>query len=275
MDLHIPSNDEKWTIKSLDVHEERQKNYLEDEREKAVFQILSDLHVIFDLCRLVLDYANTLNFILRAKDSKAEFRIPRYCATLSTVIKSIPNVVTHLELSYSRSVIEPLVSYLMHHKGNPGTFPNIPWRSESLLECGVDSYDVHLLSQLSWQDLGNFIMLANYLDIRCLFHISCAYVASLIKRQRLENSALILTSHKVAIDLTNSYIDSYIDLTNSYIDPYIDFGFHANTDIEMIPRDKWRLQEDQVWCDVCGNLNERFNGQISCSACGHPLFFVK
>lgn len=89
-----------------------------------------------------------------------------------------------------------IVEYMNHHKGTePAIIPK-PLRAKTMKEVVQDPWDAPFIDETvnkKRQDLYDFILATNYVDIPSALHLGCAKVASMIKGQPLEKIKDILT----------------------------------------------------------------------------------
>ena len=77
------------------------------------------------------------------------------------------------------SVLEHVVKYMKYHFGNPPKEIEKPLKSQNMAEV-VSAWDADFVN-VDQELLFEFILAANYMDIKPLLDLTCAKVASLIK----------------------------------------------------------------------------------------------
>lgn len=136
--------------------------------------------------------------VLQAENTS--FKIERKVAYLSKLVKTaLQQDKTATEVKV-RGIKDPkilgyIVEYMKHHQGKPGTIVEKPLRSKVMSEVCEDKWDAQFIDgfdKRSNQELYDLILGVNYMDIKCLLHLACAKVASLIKGQPLEKIKDIL-----------------------------------------------------------------------------------
>ena len=96
-----------------------------------------------------------------------------------------------------------LMSYLTRKNGNDTPIIEKPLRSKVMKDvCKHDPLDADFIDEVgvSKQDLYDLILMANYMDLKCLLHLGCAKVASMIKGKPLEEIKSILSTGEVKDD---------------------------------------------------------------------------
>merc|ERR1712173_241490 len=109
---------------------------------------------------------------------------------------SIIEEITTLTRSRSKvqaDILELIVSYLKHHKGQvPQEIAN-PIRSVKMEKIVEDEWDAKFINGLSKKTVFQIILGANYMDIKSLLHLGCAKIATLIKGKSPEEIKKILS----------------------------------------------------------------------------------
>lgn len=105
-------------------------------------------------------------------------------------------------------ILELVAKYMEHHKGVEQKLIEKPLRSKVMKDVCSDPWDAKFIDEVGEkrQQLYDLILAANYLDIRCLLHLGCAKVASLIKGQPLEKVKEILDPKQGAGTTTASAV---------------------------------------------------------------------
>jgi len=135
---------------------------------------------------------------LIAKDGKTSFEVDKKHAFVSNLVKtSLENDgnATQLDIpGVSGPILEKVVEYVNHHKGQEPPIIEKPLRSKVLKDVCQDKWDAEYIDKIgeNRQNLYDLILAANYMDIKSLLHLGCAKVASLIKGQPLEKIKEIL-----------------------------------------------------------------------------------
>merc|ERR1712130_896742 len=88
--------------------------------------------------------------------------------------------------------LEHVIDYLKHHKGKePDPFPwdplSCPIPSIDMAQIVSDKWDATFIDAFDKKTIFDIIEAANYLDIKSLFHLSCAKVETLIKKLSKED----------------------------------------------------------------------------------------
>lgn len=138
-----------------------------------------------DLGLDINDGENT-TIIFASKDGK-EFKVEYKYAKLSVMVQQacanegdIDKKTIPIPVSFPSDAVSKMVEYLNHHKGVAGEKIKKPLKSNDFKEIAQDPFDFELL-QVANQTLCDIILVANYLDIKCLLDLACAKVASMIK----------------------------------------------------------------------------------------------
>jgi hypothetical protein len=175
---------------------------LDGEQEEILFEkkdiedICFLLHSIIlpDITNVIVQYMREPPFSFFSKDDKKrEFTVARKFANLSQVIREFPLDIHFLQLDYSVREIQLLIEYLNLQKGKPGFIPPQPLPSKNLLEVGMESHIYEWWKTLSKKEVYRIIILASFLDIKCLLHQGAAVVASWIKGVSHDRIRSILT----------------------------------------------------------------------------------
>jgi len=133
-----------------------------------------------------------------AKDGKTSFEVDKKHAFVSNLVKtSLENDASASSLDIpgvSGPILEKVVEYINHHKGQEPPIIEKPLRSKVLKDVCQDKWDAEYIDKIgeNRQNLYDLILAANYMDIKSLLHLGCAKVASLIKGQPLEKIKEIL-----------------------------------------------------------------------------------
>jgi len=100
--------------------------------------------------------------------------------------------------SVSSAILDEVVKFMQHHKGEEPPIIPKPLRSKEMKEVCKDPWDATFIDSVgeNRQKLYDLILAANYMDIKSLLHLGCAKVASLIKGQPLEKIKGILQPEK-------------------------------------------------------------------------------
>jgi S-phase kinase-associated protein 1 len=136
---------------------------------------------------------------LISKDKK-EFVISVKHAEISKLVKATleqDKEATEITLpGVTSETLALIVEYMNYHKGTePALIPK-PLRAKTMKEVVQDPWDAPFIDEIAnkkRQDLYDFILATNYLDVPSALHLGCAKVASMIKGQPLEKIKEILT----------------------------------------------------------------------------------
>lgn len=134
---------------------------------------------------------------LTSMDGK-EFLLEKKSAYISKLVKtSVETDASATEVpipSAKADILELVVEYMNHHKGEEPPVIEKPLRSKVMKDVCKDKWDADFIDKIgdNRQQLYDLILAANYMDIKSLLHLGCAKVASLIKGQPLEKIKDIL-----------------------------------------------------------------------------------
>jgi len=125
------------------------------------------------------------------------FTIDRQSAMMCNLVKSIiegDNDVSKIEIKKVQGdILELIVSYLKHHKGNVPQEIAKPIRSVKMEKIVEDEWDAKFINGLNKKTVFQIILGANYMDIKSLLHLGCAKIATLIKGKSPEEIKKILS----------------------------------------------------------------------------------
>jgi len=97
---------------------------------------------------------------------------------------------------------EAILPYMKHHSGVPAEIIPFPCKSKIMKEVCKDQWDAEYIDQLWEKDrdlLFKVLLASNYLDIKCLLHLGCCKIASLVKGTEYDKLAeTILPKNLVA-----------------------------------------------------------------------------
>lgn len=91
-----------------------------------------------------------------------------------------------------------VIEYMEHHVGVPEAIIEKPLKSKVMKDNCKDPWDATYIDRIgeTKQDVYDLMLAANYMDIKCLLHLTCAKVGSWIKGQPLEKLREILAVKK-------------------------------------------------------------------------------
>lgn len=146
---------------------------------------------------LGLDEEEEQRIIKLVSSDSTEFDVFAKHCQMSVFVKSAleddPDAEEVPVLSVKEDVLRHVVNYMNHHEGVPQELVEKPLRSKTMSEVCKDQWDAKFIDSFTdRQALYDLILAANYMDIKCLLHLGCAKVASLIKGQPLEKIKVIL-----------------------------------------------------------------------------------
>merc|ERR1712157_332614 len=134
--------------------------------------------------------------LVSCDETPQEFPIDRKCAMMCNLVKSIlegDQEVQKIEIKKATSeILELIVRYLEHHKGNLPAEIAKPIRSVKMEKIVEDEWDAKFINGLSKKTVFQIILGANYMDIKSLLHLGCAKIATLIKGKSPEEIKKIL-----------------------------------------------------------------------------------
>ena len=136
---------------------------------------------------------------LKSKDGKS-FTIQQQWTDISVLIKTAfdtDKTTTELKLTAVDSLqLAEIISYMEHHKGVEPEMVGKPLRSKVMREVCKDQFDADFIDRISKKrkNIYDLVLAANYLDMKCLLHLGCAKIASLIKGEPLDKVKTILST---------------------------------------------------------------------------------
>lgn len=146
------------------------------------------------------------------KNGKGPTLSDRNFAMTSKMVRTALENETEKEISsempvpgVTANIMTYVVQYMEHHKGKAMPIIEKPLRSKVMADVCSDKWDAKFIDDVdaaNRQNLYDLILAANYLDIKCLLHLGCAKVASLIKGQPLEKIKEILDPKNAAMAAT-------------------------------------------------------------------------
>ncbi len=111
-------------------------------------------------------------------------------------------------------ILQLVTNYMVHHDGVEPPVIERPLRSKKMMDVCKDKWDATFIDHIgkNRQQLYDLILVAHYMSIKSLTHLSCAKVASLIKGiKTLEHVNNILAANQTA----NKTIESKKDQQNN------------------------------------------------------------
>ncbi len=113
------------------------------------------------------------------------FALPKKAALMSGLVKTLHEgdvegndfMIKNVDKYFLQLVVE----YLKHHNGQEPAEIKKPLRSTKMEKIVDDQWDADFIDKLTKKEVFGIILSANYMDIKSLLHLGCAYVATLIK----------------------------------------------------------------------------------------------
>lgn len=130
-----------------------------------------------------------------------KFTINREYAKLSNVIKTTieedPNTTEIPFPSIQSNILQKVVEFLEHHKGEAPAIPEKPVRSKNMKEITTE-WCANFTNEIAVnrETFYSLISAANYLDIQSLLHICCAKVATIIKGEPVDKIKSVLLNNE-------------------------------------------------------------------------------
>ena len=152
---------------------------------------------------LSLDAPVTEEIITIISNDNVEYNVVKNYLTISNFLNNALELDTEdnkINVDIKSSILTNIITYIEYHKGIPGKIPEQPLRSKNLKDV-IDEWDADFINNISGKEdtdpvkrqaLYDLINACNYLDMKCLLHIGCAKIASLIKGQPIEKIKDIL-----------------------------------------------------------------------------------
>lgn len=184
---------------------------------------------VFSLDEAVGDEIVTL---LSADNVK--FEVTKKQAILSKLVSAtLENDISATEIPVPGAkgvILAHVIEYIKHHNGVAEAIIEKPLKSKIMKDVCSDKWDAEFIDGIGTdrQTLYDLILAANYMDIKCLLHLGCAKVASMIKGQPLEKIKDILAvdqtaskkAEKETVALTTALAGTSItDTSSSSTDP--------------------------------------------------------
>lgn len=156
-----------------------------------------DPHVASTINSLSLDEDTSNRMIKLTSKDNVIFQTTLKNAILSNLVKTTlesDKEATEIPLPGVKSrELKQIVDYMNHHNGVVQPIIPCPLKSKKLEECVFDKWDADFIKTVADQaTMYELILAANYMDMKCLLHLACAGVASLIKGESLDNTRAIL-----------------------------------------------------------------------------------
>lgn len=134
------------------------------------------------------DKKQTMDVYVGPEGKEAKFVIPVKDLSISVLFQKIVEEDKEAkEIRFPQvgaMEFEAMLPYLKHHGGVPGEIIPFPCRSKVMKEVCKDAWDAAYIDEV-WDTnrdtLYKIMLAANYLDIKCLLHLACCKVASLVK----------------------------------------------------------------------------------------------
>lgn len=206
MSLNVETKEKVASTESKSTDSKSTDAKSSDEKEtKQEVKGLGDIADETDKVKLVL-----------GKTKEATDMIVKY-AKLSIVIKTaLETDAESKEIAILGGItsvtFKDLVKYMEASKGVEQPIAPKPLRSKVMKETGVAEWAAAFIDEIGEdrQRLYDFILGANYLDIKCALHLGCAKVASLIKGQPLEKIKEILSKGITPKDKTKEQVEDVV-----------------------------------------------------------------
>jgi len=143
---------------------------------------------------------DTLILVSCDENNAKEFTIGREAALMCNLVRSIiegDSEVKKIEIKkVSADILEKIVDYLKHHKGQVPAEIAKPIRSVKMEKIVEDSWDAEFINKQSKRNIFQIILGANYMDIKSLLHLGCAKIATMIKGKSPEEIKKILSEEE-------------------------------------------------------------------------------
>lgn len=96
--------------------------------------------------------------------------------------------------SVKGKILAYIVEYMKHHNGVSEAIIEKPLKSKIMKEVCSDQWDAGFIDRIGLvkEELYDLILGANYMNIKCLLHLGCAKVGTMIKGQPLDKIREIL-----------------------------------------------------------------------------------
>lgn len=91
-----------------------------------------------------------------------------------------------------RAIAEKVVEFMEHHKTEKAIIPEKPLGDTDMRKNCRDPWDAEFITSFPNQALYNLLAATNYLSMNELTHLGCAFIASKVKGQPIENMRTVL-----------------------------------------------------------------------------------
>jgi len=131
----------------------------------------------------------TKNFQIKTSDGKifsVDEDLIKISKTLSSLIEDLDDIAEPIPLdSISGETFEMIIEFLKHHKDDYRVFDEQEWFKENE---ELPEWDQEFLpGETNLKSMFSLITATNYLDIKSLLNMSCAYIANIIKSKEPED----------------------------------------------------------------------------------------
>ena len=117
-------------------------------------------------------------------DEIGYYLLPKLSAKLSGLLANIVDNDTNATIILKQvpsDALHAVCQYLGHHKNiEPDPLP-CPVRSTNMSDIVTDQWDAVWIDGYAKKEIFEIILAANYMNIKCLLHLGCAKIATLIK----------------------------------------------------------------------------------------------
>merc|ERR1711964_495519 len=150
------------------------------------------------------DEDEELTLISCDEENPAKFTISRKAALMCNLVKNIcegDKTASEIEIKkVNGPILNLVVEYLKHHDGKVPAEITKPIRSVKMEKLVEDPWDAEFINKQTKKVIFQIILGANYMDIKCLLHLGCAKIATLIKGKSPEEIKTILADDEDAGD---------------------------------------------------------------------------
>jgi len=130
------------------------------------------------------------------EENPVKFKVPRKAALMCNLVKNIiegDKTASEIEIKkVTAPILNLVVEYLKHHNGKVPDEIKKPIQSIKMEKIVDDEWDAEFINKQTKKVIFQIILGANYMDIKCLLHLGCAKIATLIKGKSPEEIKKIL-----------------------------------------------------------------------------------